>query len=235
MALSGASSGDTPDPAFLTLAATWTSDQADLLLGFVWAAYDRMRAGMPYIDSRDLERSITQALEPRIRDEMSGYEPFYVQHGSSERETMAAQPAQPPEYDIAFVLRAEERIMWPLEAKVLETPRKIAEYERDVREQYLRCRYAPFSAWGAMLGYLLSGSADAALSCIESKLGSKLASTPAFAHRPHRISSHRRAVPEGKSYPTKFRCYHLILQYSGLERSRRPRLGRRLSRRPCQP
>ena len=47
MTLSGAVFPEAPDRAFLTLAATWTSDQADLLLGFVWTAYDRMRAGMP--------------------------------------------------------------------------------------------------------------------------------------------------------------------------------------------
>jgi hypothetical protein len=176
---------------------------------------------MPVIDSRDLERSITQALEPRIREEMSGDEPFYVQHGSFERETMAPPPAQPPAYDIAFVLRAEERIMWPLEAKVLETPRQLADYERDIREQYLTCRYAPFSAWGAMLGYLLSGSPDVALSCIENKLGCGLCPTPGLPERPHRVSVHRRAVPPNKSYPADFRCYHLILKYSELRRSTR--------------
>lgn len=51
-----------PDPAFLALAAAWTRDYADVLLGFVWAAYDRMRADMPAIDARDLERTITQRL-----------------------------------------------------------------------------------------------------------------------------------------------------------------------------
>lgn len=221
MPLSGASFSDAPDPAFLTLAVTWTRDQADLLLGFVWAAYDQMRASMPAVDPRDLERSITQALEPRIREAMSGDEPFYVQHGSFERETMAPPPAQPPAYDIAFVLRAEERIMWPLEAKVLETPQRIADYGRDVREQYLTCRYAPFSAAGAMLGYLLSGSADDALSCIAKRLGCGLRVTSAFAGRPHRVSRHSRTVPAGKTYPVDFRCYHLILKYPGLKRSSR--------------
>jgi hypothetical protein len=81
------------------------------ILGFVWAAYDEMLAHPPANDTRDLERSITQLLEPRIRDSMTGFEPFYVQHGSYERETMMAPPAQPPAYDLAFVLRADERII----------------------------------------------------------------------------------------------------------------------------
>jgi hypothetical protein len=225
MTLSGASFSNVLDPAFLSLAASWTRDQADQLLGFVWAAYDQMRATMPVLDRRSLERSITQALEPRIRSSMSGYEPFYVQHSPFEYETMESPPAQPPTYDIAFVLHAEERVMWPLEAKVLETPKKIRDYERDVREEYLTCRYAPFSGAGAMLGYLLSGSAADALANIEAKLGCMLEPIPAFVGRPHRMSSHRRAVPVGKIYPADFRCYHLILNYSGLTRSSRKLRG----------
>src|SRR6185312_4972776 len=126
-----------PDAKFLVALSHWASDQADVMLGFVWEAYDAMVANMPYVDNRDLERSITQLLEPRIRDAMSGDEPYYIQHGPFERETMAAPPAQPPAYDLAFVLRDEERIMWPIEAKVLETPNQVADYERDIRQEFL--------------------------------------------------------------------------------------------------
>jgi hypothetical protein len=193
---------------------------AHWILGFVWAAYDEMLVHPPAIDTRDLERSITQLLEPRIRDSMTGFEPFYVQHGSYERETMMAPPAQPPAYDLAFVLRADERIMWPLEAKVLETPRALAEYERDVREEYLTCRYAPFSSSGAMLGYLISGSALDALANIAKKLGCALDTVAEFPSRPHRLSNHRRSVPAGKAYPSDFRCHHLVLEYPELTRHR---------------
>lgn len=193
-------------------------DPAQWLLGFIWTAYDSMCAHPPVINTRDLERSITQLLEPRIRDSMTGFEPFYIQHGSFERETMAAPPAQPPAYDLAFVLRADERIMWPLEAKVLETPGALAEYERDVREQYLTCRYAPFSASGAMLGYLLSGSASDTLVRISKKLRCSLDVVAEFPSRPHRVSNHHRSVPVGKPYPTHFGCHHLVLEYLGLVR-----------------
>jgi hypothetical protein len=212
-----------PDPAFLALAAVWAGDQADILLGFVWAAFDRMRADMPKVDGRDLERSLTQLLEPRVRKEMSGFEPYYIQHGSFERETMAAPPAQPPAYDLAFVLNAEERIMWPLEAKVLETAQRTAGYEDDVKNQFLTCRYAPFSSAGAMLGYLLSGSPSDALSRIEKGLGCTFQTNNSFPHRPHRTSDHRRQVPIGKAYPTDFRCHHLILEFPGLQRFRKSR------------
>lgn len=194
---------------------------ASHLLGFVWAAYDEMKSNPPYVDSRDLERSITQLLEPRINNAMTGDEPYYIQHGPFERETMAAPPAQPPAYDLAFVLRADERVMWPLEAKVLETPATLTEYEREVREQYLTCRYAPFTAWGAMLGYLLTGAAADALTGIAGKLNVTLDQVREFSERPHRLSTHQRIVPIGKSYAAIFECHHLILEYPTLRRHKK--------------
>lgn len=208
------------DPAFIALANSWMQDPAKSLLEFVWTAYDDMRATAPVIETKDLERSITQLLEPRINRAMTGDEPFYVQHGSFEHETMARPPAQPPAYDLAFVLIADERIKWPLEAKVLETPGALAEYERDIREQYLTCRYAPFSSSGAMLGYLLSGTTNNALVKIAAKIGCKLESVSGTSKRPHRISRHSRSVPSGKNYPPIFDCHHLILEYPGVERHR---------------
>lgn len=193
-------------------------DPAAQLLSFVWVAYDSMRGHPPHVDERDLERSITQLLEPRIRDAMNGDEPFYIQHGSFERETMASPPAQPPAYDLAFVLRADEKIMWPLEAKVLETPGTLAEYEREVREQYLTCRYAPFTSSGAMLAYLLTGSPADTLAQIAAKLCVVLEPVAEFPERPHRRSSHQRNIPAGKTYPCDFQCHHLILEYPSLKR-----------------
>lgn len=171
------------------------------------------------LDTKDLERSITQLLEPRIRDVMTGYEPFYVQHGSFERETMKAPPAQPPEYDLAFVLRADERIMWPMEAKVLETPKTVAAYIRDIENEFLACRYAPFSSSGAMLGYLLKGQPDDAFTAIADKLNCQLEPVLEYKMRPNRLSNHQRNVPTGKPYPAKFECFHLMLEYPELSRS----------------
>jgi len=206
------------DQSFPALASLWAKDPGPQMLGFVWKAYDEMRLKPPQVDDRDLERSITQLLEPRIRDAMTGDEPFYIQHGAFERETMASPPAQPPQYDLAFVLRADERIMWPLEAKVLETPGTLAEYEHEIREQFLMCRYAPLTTSGAMLGYLLTGSAADALVKISTKLNTVLEQVTDFPERPHRASKHKRNVPAGKSYPIDFRCHHMILEYLSLRR-----------------
>jgi hypothetical protein len=207
------------DPNFVVLAQAWMRNPTEALLGFIWSAYARMQADKPQVDTRDLERSITQLLEPRVRSSMTGYEPFYVQHGPFERETMMPPPAQPPEYDLAFVLRADERIMWPIEAKVLETPKAIASYVHDINEQFLTCRYAPFSGSGAMLGYLLNGEAAEAFDTIAQKLSCVLDPVPEHADKNNRVSRHTRAVPTGKNYPASFSCYHLVLEYIGLSRA----------------
>ena len=150
---------------------------------------------------------------------MTGDEPFYVQHSPFERETMRAPPAQPPEYDLAFVLRADERIMWPLEAKVLEKPGNVNAYVRDVTDEYLTCRYAPFSDSGAMLGYLLTGNSHDALNAIASRLGVTLQEVTSLPAATIRWSKHSRTVPTGKPYPPEFRCYHLILDFPFVQRN----------------
>lgn len=209
------------DPAFVALACSWMTSPATRFLDFVWRAYDDT-LGSPFDpDPADLERSITQLLEPRIREAMTGDEPFYVQHGPYERETMKPPPAQPPEYDLAFVFRADPRIMWPLEAKVLETPRRIAYYVHDVTREFLTCRYGPFSDSGAMLGYLLQGVPEDTFRAIEKSLNTALQPVPEHAGKPTRRSSHHRSVPLGRPYPTVFDCYHLILPFPSLQRTPR--------------
>lgn len=184
------------------------------------AGYDQIQREKLSIDERDLERSITQLIGPRIDRAMSRYEPFFILHGPYERETMKSPPAQPPQYDLAFILNADERIMWPMEAKVLETPAAVSQYVRDIQEEYLKCRYAPFSSEGTMLGYLLSGVSSEAFQNIAEKLPCDLEDHPGFPSRPQRVSSHVRTVPTGKSYPITFRCHHLILEFFGTKRAR---------------
>lgn len=189
------------------------------MLGFVWQGYAQMQNDKPVSDGRDLERSITELLEPRIRRAMTGDEPFYVQHGSFERETMLPPPAQPPQNDIAFKLWSDERIMWPMEAKVLKTAGAVSEYIKDIHEQFLTCRYAPFSGEGAMLGYLLLGTADDAFQNIAKKTPCKLTDHPSFKSRPQKLSRHTRIVPSGKTYPSQFVCHHLLLEFPNLQRT----------------
>jgi hypothetical protein len=206
-----------PDtPEFVSVAESFENGCSARLLGFVWEAYDALRATVlmkiNVSDAdEDLERSITALLEPEIHRVMAGKLPFYVQHGPYEQATRLRPPAQPPTYDIAFILHENPRIMWPLEAKLLRSDGQVADYVADVRDQFLTCRYAPFSAEGGMLGYLMSGDPAKAFDEIAKKLPCVLRGTTRYPDRPHRVSDHTRKVPRGKNYPSRFRCHHLIL------------------------
>ncbi len=205
---------------FVVLANRWSADYSTNLLRFIWQGYDLLLRELPAgINDKDLERSITESLVERIRREMSGSEPFYIEHGPYERETMKQLGAQPPQYDLAFKLRDDrEGIMWPIEAKVLETDGAVNNYKNDVNEQFLSCRYAPFSSEGAMVGYLLKGSVENVFRNLEDKIPCSLAAHPDFQDRPCKMSDHIRQVEVGKPYPSHFRCYHLILEFSGISR-----------------
>lgn len=202
---------------FVALAKRWYPDLSVRLLNFVWQGYELLIAELPAgIDERDLERSISQSLELRIRRVMSGYEPFDLQHGPYERETMQPPPAQPPQYDLAFVLREDERVMWPLEAKVLKTDASVGRYVNDLKNEFLTCRYSPFSSQGAMLAYLLNGKPDKVFQSIAKKVPCTLIANPDFPGRPSHMSDHMRSVPAGKPYVAAFRCHHLVLSFHRL-------------------
>lgn len=202
---------------FLKLSKVWSCDASNSFLRLIWNAYDCLiKEVLLQVDvaqsDADLERSLTQLLEPRIRRLMSGDEPFYVQHGTYEHEIRAVPPAQPPQYDIAFVMNHNPRIMWPMEAKVLRTDSAVAPYIRELKTNYLTCRYAPFSREAAMLGYLCSGDPDKVMWQLTKKIPCKLVHPRNFRDRPHKYSLHSRAVPRGKNYHARFKCHHMIME-----------------------
>lgn len=206
-------------PGGEALIRLWNERLTVKLLEAVWAAYDNLHARFLTniswdLKYEDLERSITIELERELRRVVSGYAPYDVQHAPFEHESRSSPPAQPPAYDIAFVWRANPRIMWPLEAKVLKSDRasQLGDYTKTLRARYLTCNYAPFSPGGAMLAYLKAGNPTTVLGGIEKKLGCRLVPHAAFRQRDHRTSDHTRTVPPGKDYPVQFRCHHLVLQ-----------------------
>ena len=206
-----------PDtPEFNSVLCSWKAAGSIILLELVWKGYDRFcEETLSKIDyskeDDDLERDITQLLEPKIREVMTGYEPFFFQHSPYEHESRLGGSAQPPQYDIAFKLHYNPRVMWPLEAKVLRTSGNIAEYINEIKSNFLTCRYSPFSKEAAMLGYLLSGDSSTLFRNISDKGSWKLKPHPHFPNRDHRISDHKRKIPKGKSYPIQFRCHHIVL------------------------
>lgn len=204
-------------PEFTSVARRWNKRAIEILLDLVWRGYDllwlEVLSGADWTHvADDIERDLTESLEPRIRVGLTGFEPFDVQHGRYERESRRPAPAQPPQYDIAFYLRERPRVSLPLEAKVLHTDQDLAAYITDLKEEFLKCRYAPFSSEGAMLAYLMKGATDLVFARIESDVPCRLHKHEGFPTRPHRFSDHRRVVDPGKPYPIEFRCHHLILR-----------------------
>lgn len=211
-----------PDtPEYRRLIERWGRDASPILCAAVWSGCDafltevvRKIDGVKQ-DDLSIERSITQMLVSRIRKALPPESPYEVEHGPHEFETMVSPSAQPPTYDIGFFPRADERRIWPVEAKLLRTDATVAEYVNEMRKNYLTCRYSPLSCEAAMLGYLLSGKAERAFENISTRLKCALAPHPEFRSRDHRVSDHTRKVPRGKPYPSAFRCHHMILGVAG--------------------
>lgn len=201
---------------FMAVSRRLKFDASARIAKCLWDAYDLLQKEVLSSFVRDsddyvLECSITDELEPRIRRSLSGAEPFDVQHASNEWATRLPGSSRPPVYDIAFVLRGHSQTKWPVEAKVLRTPGQVSAYVDDLKNQFLTCRYAPFSSEGAMVGYLLKGAPNAALSAIARSVPCILSGYAHAPGRPHKTSDHLRSVPAGQKSPLRFRCHHLIL------------------------
>jgi len=203
----------------LTTIRKWNKQFATTMLGSVWQGFDLLvKEALQYDVTKaedDLERTITEWLDPRIRRFVDEYAPYYLQHNTGERETRNPSPAMPPQYDLAFVFWENEEMKWPLEAKVLlnDSMASITDYVRCLKTKVLACKYAPFSSEAAMLGYLFSGSPNKVYSNIAAKVPCTLSHHPHFGGRHHKISNHLRAVPSHKKgiYPARFKCHHLML------------------------
>ena len=207
-----------PDTQEFTQVATKLAPNAiNNMLDAVWQGYSSFKDEfLNCIDiskaDEELERTITQTLQRHIRNGLSGDESYDVQHGTYEPETRSPPPAQPPEYDIAFILKSNARIMWPLEAKIMRSPANVAPYVNDINNEFLTGRYAPFSHSAAMLGYLLSGNAEEAPPHIEKRLEATLKPHPVFhPHHSHHISNHQRNLSDKSWASGAFTCHHMIM------------------------
>jgi hypothetical protein len=205
------------DASFNSLKA-WPTDAGVVILRRVWAAYDDLG---PDILSRvnwsatedEVERSLTAYHSIKIQERQTGDEPFILHAEMPEFETREPAPARSKAYDFGFVMRGGDySIIWPIEAKVLKTDRKLAGYLRDLDEKYLQCKTAPFSHEGGLIGYLLSGRPSVVFDGIAAHIGQLLFSHQAFSERNHRTSTHTREVPKGKNYPKDFLCHHLVME-----------------------
>lgn len=204
-------------PEFCEISKEWPPDLTNQAMRFVWSGYDLLKDDvLSRIDcskaNKQIEKNINSLLQLRIRRAMTGFEPFDVQHEVPEFETSYSNQAQPPSYDIAFILLADETIILPLEAKVLRTDKYISKYKNEINTNFLTCRYAPFSSEAGMLAYLLKGTPQKAFDNIAKSVPCTLVDHVDFLNRDHKVSDHQRTVSVGENYPSNFRCHHLILK-----------------------
>jgi hypothetical protein len=207
------------DASFNSLRA-WPGDASVIILRRVWAAYDDLAEGiLSEVDwtaaQDEVERSLTAYHSVKIQERQKGDEPFILVPEMPEFETREPAPARSKAYDFGFVMRGGDySVVWPIEAKVLKTDRKLTGYLRDLEDKYLSCRVAPFSHEGALVGYLLAGSPAVVFEGIGAHLSQLLLPHPHpdFSARNHRTSTHKRTVPQGKAYPKGFLCHHLVME-----------------------
>lgn len=195
------------------------------MLQMVWDAFDDVAPALSLIDWTqgidDVERGVTEVLETALQQRWraaGGFPPFHVKHEAYEYESRSAPPARPPQYDIAFRLNDDERVMWPLEAKAIaddrDTSANLKDYIDTVRDRFLTGYYAPFSNGGAMLAFLRSGDPTTLLTAVAGRLQTTLAPSSDFPSRDHRVSTHVRRIPAGKPYQRDFECHHLVMPLS---------------------
>ena len=99
-----------------------------------------------------------------------------------------------------------QRVSWPIEAKVLKTPGILAPYLGDL-EKFVNGIAAPFVGEGAQIAYLLSGTAADFFSNLKAKLSSPLQEVPEFSTRAHWVCRQlRAAAPELRLHHMAMRC-----------------------------
>lgn len=162
----------------------------------------------------NVENGITQRLAPLMQRALSPFNAVFCQAQWDEEATRARADRSPPVYDIAFVLRINHRAVWPIEAKVVDRPGAVANYVGDIRNEYLTCRYAPFSNSGGMLAYLRTGDPARCLAAISDSLGARLKPYRLNPARAHRISRHKRKRSHGIRSPRIIRIHHFVLDLS---------------------
>lgn len=198
---------------FVTSIQTWREDAIALLMGYVWAGTEKLKETLPIDLTQDmehLERGLNQVLAQCIDDAMTDRPPFRIVHHPFEDEGRDPGGGQPKAPDLAFYLRENPRASLPIEAKVLDSDGAVADYVKEINENFMECRYAPFSSHGAMLGYLRKGTVDKARQSIQAAIGCTLVLLEALEQWKHHTSKHNRISAKCQGCPAEFTCHHMI-------------------------
>jgi hypothetical protein len=201
---------------FVAMARRWRPDAIEIMMGYVWQGFDTLLEKENFELGKaeeSLERDISFVVCQKIRDAIDGKPPYYLEHLPPENERRVSAQAAPPTPDLGFVWIHNPRAIFPLEAKILSTDRKVGKYVKEIKDNFLTGRYASFSSEAAMLGYLLKGKAERAFENISSRLNCTLKRYPPYQKRNHRFSRHRRNENGTGSSRKDFMCHHIIILF----------------------
>ena len=211
------------DPAFADLALEWSHSAATQMLEWVWRGFDQLRdEQLARVDLTEpleqLERDLTQLHSEEIQhvwaQDTGGISAISPGHEIPEFDSRYSAKAQPPAYDLGFVLRDNRRCIWPVEAKVVRNAGNLHAYIGDVRDKFIGGIAAPFVGEAAMIAYLLAGSAREVFTGLERHLSQPLNHPAAFGERDHRTSFHTRGRSAfGRDLPDLL-LHHLIMKCS---------------------
>lgn len=204
------------------MALQWAQGLTVQALDWTWRAFDALSSKrLTHIDparpleqlERDLVRHHFVEIQTIFSTETDGFPSFVPHHEWPEMETRTSRSAKPPAYDLAFVSRTNERWAWPIEAKVIPSPRALAEYLKDVNEKFVTGIASPLIGAGAMMGYLLTGSSADVFGKLAQQLGQELNQPPDFVDRAHKTSTHPRSTAPVLS------LHHMIMKCGSESRS----------------
>lgn len=204
-----------PDEVFDSESASvWAQSVAIRVLRWTWMAFDRLQEEV--LDNVDLRQPLEQLERDLVRGhfirlqaiyfkETRGFAALIPVHEWPELESRSPPPARPPCYDLGFVYQENQRWSWPIEAKVLRTPRALSKYLTDVNVKFGEGTAAPIVGEGGMIAYLLSGKHEDLFARLQERLSAPLFVVPGLEDRPHRASMHQRKIaPE-------LRLHHMVM------------------------
>jgi hypothetical protein len=181
-------------------AEVWAVGVSAQVLGWTWSAFDALCANvLNEVDMsqplEQLERDLTSKhfieIQRIFGAETEGFSSILPHHEFPENESRPGGSGKPPASDISFVWYENQRVSWPVEAKVVPTPGSLSEYLGDTKK-FVDGIAAPLVGEGAQIAYLLTGKADSFFDNLRTLLPSPLASLPEFSERAHLVSSHAR-------------------------------------------
>lgn len=196
-------------------AVQWTAGVSVRVLDWTWRAFDALQLSvLSRVDMsqplEQLERDLTSKhfieIQRLFAAETDGMSSIVPHHEFPENESRPGGSGNPPASDISFIWYDNQRVSWPIEAKVLSTSSTLAPYLGDVKK-FTDGIAAPFSGAGAQIAYLLSGTTDDFFNNLGPALSLVIQTMPEFSSRAHRVSSHtRKSAPNLQLHHMAMHC-----------------------------